>query len=129
MVEEQRIDKWLWCARFYKTRSLAADAIKNGRVNVNGQRVKPARNVQINDQVSVEKPPYTQYVTVLGMAQQRLSAPRASELYEESPESVAAREELAIKIKASRVVEDRRFGKISKKERRDREKLKRSIPD
>ena len=129
MTEQQRIDKWLWCARFYKTRSLAADAIKNGRVSVNGQRAKPARNVQINDQVSVEKPPYTQFVTVLGTAQQRLSAPKASELYEESAESVAAREDLAMKIKASRVVEDRRFGKISKKERRDREKLKRGMPD
>ena len=125
MAEQQRIDKWLWCARFFKTRSLAADCVKNGRVIINGQRAKPSRNVNLSDVIEIEKPPFTQTVTVLAIANQRLAAAKASELYNESAESVSRREELAAKIKASRVVEDRRFGKLSKKERRDREKLKR----
>ena len=125
MGEQQRIDKWLWCARFFKTRTIAADSIKNGRILVNGQRAKPSRAVGVNDVIEIEKPPFTQTVTVLGVANQRLAAAKASALYDESTESISRREELATKIKASRVVEDRRFGKLSKKERRDREKLKR----
>ena len=125
--ESVRIDKWLWCARFYKTRTLAADAIKNGRVMINGQRAKPAREVHIEDSVSIEKPPYFHLITVLDIANQRVSAPKAAALYSESSESIQAREELAAKIKASRVIDDRRFGKLTKKERRDREKLKRDF--
>ena len=127
MSEQQRIDKWLWCARFFKTRSLASDSIKNGRVAVNGQRVKPARTIQLNDTIDVEKPPFVQTVAVLGFANQRQSAPKASKLYEESNESIAKREDLAAQIKASRVVEERRHGKLNKKERRDREKFKRGL--
>ena len=127
MAEQQRIDKWLWCARFFKTRSLAADAIKNGRVSINNQRAKPSRNVQINDNVLIEKPPYEHLVTVLGIAQQRQSAPKAIELYLESAESLARRQDLAERIKAAKVVEDTRFGKLTKKERRDRENFKRRL--
>ena len=127
MSDQQRIDKWLWCARFYKTRTLAADAIKNGRVMINGQRAKPARDVRIEDSISIEKPPYFHLITVLGIATQRVSAPKAAELYLESPQSIEARKELAAKIKASRVVDERRFSKLTKKERRDREKLKRGL--
>lgn len=127
MAEQQRIDKWLWCARFYKTRSLAADAIKNGRVSINDQRIKPARNVEINDTVRIEKPPFEQLVTVLGITSQRQSAAKASELYSESAESLARRNDLADRIKAVKIVEDTRFGKLSKKERRDRENFKRTL--
>ncbi|MEM7467260.1 MAG: S4 domain-containing protein [Pseudomonadota bacterium] len=124
---QQRLDKWLWCARFFKTRSLATASIKNGRVSVNGERAKPARIVQIDDTIRIEKPPYEQIITVLAIAQQRLSAPKAAALYSESADSIQAREALSAKIKASRVVDERRFGKLSKKERRDREKFKRGI--
>lgn len=127
MAEQQRIDKWLWCARFFKTRSLAADAIKNGRVSVNEQRAKPARNIEINDTVRIEKPPYEQFVTVLGIASQRQPAVKAAELYIESEESIARRNDLADRIKAAKIVEDTRFGKLSKKERRDRENFKRTL--
>ena len=91
------------------------------------QRAKPAREVRIADIVSIEKPPYFHLITVLDIAAQRVSAPKAAALYSESAESIKAREELAAKIKASRVVDDRRFGKLTKKERRDREKLKRGF--
>lgn len=127
MIEQQRIDKWLWCARFFKTRSIAADAIKNGRISVNGQKTKPARNIQINDTVRIEKPPFTHLVIVLGIASQRQSATKASALYSETDESIAERTELAERIKAAKVVEDTRFGKLTKKERRDRENFKRTL--
>jgi ribosome-associated heat shock protein Hsp15 len=127
MAEQQRIDKWLWCARFFKTRTMAADAVKNGRVSLNGQRAKPSRNVQKDDQLKIEKPPFEQDIIVLGVAKQRQSAAHAGELYQESAESIALREDLATKIKASQVQEDTRFGKLTKKERRDRENFKRTF--
>ena len=127
MLEQQRLDKWLWCARFFKTRSLASDAIKNGRVSVNGQRAKPSRNVAPHDIIDVEKPPFVQSVTVLATSNQRLGAAKAAGLYEESADSIAKREDLAAKMKASRVIDERRYGKLNKKERRDREKFKRGF--
>ena len=87
-----RVDKWLWAARFFKTRSLASDAIGKNRVKVGGQRIKPSRTVQVGDQVEVEKPPYTFTVTVLGLNDKRRPASEAVQLYEESAESIAARE-------------------------------------
>ena len=87
-----RVDKWLWAARFFKTRSLAADAIGKNRVKVGGQRIKPSRTVQVGDQVQIEKPPYIFDVTVLGLNDQRRPASEAVLLYEESEQSKATRE-------------------------------------
>ena len=87
-----RVDKWLWAARFFKTRSLASEAISKNRVRVDGQRIKPSRTVQVGDTVQIEKPPYTFHVTVLGLNDKRRPASEASLLYEESEQSVAARE-------------------------------------
>ncbi len=86
-----RVDKWLWSARFFKTRSIASDAIAKNRVRVDGQRIKPSRTVQVGDTVQIEKPPYVFDVTVLGLNDKRRPASEAALLYEESEESIAAR--------------------------------------
>lgn len=95
-----RLDKWLWAARFFKTRQLAIDAIDAGRVTVNGERVKPAKVVRAGDELLVRKPPYEQRVTVLGVTEKRGSANVAQALYRESDESRAAREALVAEMKA-----------------------------
>ena len=95
----QRIDKWLWAARFYKTRSLAADAVEGGKVHVNSERAKPARQVKACDTVFLRKPPYEFTVQVLGLSERRGPAPQAQQLYEETPDSSAARRRLSAEMK------------------------------
>lgn len=90
-----RLDKWLWSARFYKTRSLAVEEISKGRVSVNGAAVKPAREVRPGDQVQLRQGPVERTVQVLGLSAQRGPAPVAQKLYEETAASVAAREQAA----------------------------------
>ena len=94
-MEKLRIDKWLWAARFYKTRTLASDEVDKGRVKVNGQEVKPAREVKIGDTVSLRQGPVTRSVVVRGLSGMRGPAPVAQQLYQETPESLKAREEAA----------------------------------
>ncbi len=91
-MELQRIDKWLWAARFYKTRSLAVEEISKGRVLVNGQTVKPAREVRPGDLVSVRQGAISRIVTVKGLSGQRGPAPVAQQLYEETEASRLASE-------------------------------------
>ena len=86
-----RIDLWLWAARFFKTRSLAKQAIEAGRVEVGGQAVKPSRGVKVGEKLSVRRGDERFEVEVLGLSDKRGSAPVAQALYVESPESVAAR--------------------------------------
>jgi ribosome-associated heat shock protein Hsp15 len=86
-----RLDKWLWAARFYKTRSLAADEIGKGRINVNGQAAKPSRDVKPGDRIELRQGPVTRTVLVRGISSVRGPAPVAQALYEETPESLAAR--------------------------------------
>ncbi len=95
MSESGRIDKWLWAARFYKTRSLAAQAVSGGRAQLNGARVKPARAVQVGDEVGVNKDGYVYRVRVLGLAERRGSAKVAQTLYEEFEDSIAKRAALS----------------------------------
>ncbi|MBF0144120.1 MAG: RNA-binding S4 domain-containing protein [Magnetococcales bacterium] len=90
-----RIDKWLWAARFFKTRSLAAEAVGGGLVQRNGERVKPGRDVKVGDRLTIRRGPFTFQVTILALSSHRGPAPVAVTLYEESPESRLAREELA----------------------------------
>ena len=87
-----RVDKWLWASRLLKTRSLAAEAVKGGRVQVNGARVKPSREVGPGDELEVTIGQVRRTVVVLGVAERRGPAKVAALLYEETPESVAARE-------------------------------------
>ncbi|MFA5664753.1 MAG: RNA-binding S4 domain-containing protein [Burkholderiaceae bacterium] len=94
-MPHMRLDKWLWAARFFKTRSLAVQAVSAGRVLVNRQAAKPARLISVGDIVSVHKPGLDITVRVRGLSPVRGPAARAAELYAETPESVAERERLA----------------------------------
>lgn len=94
MTDQVRIDKWLWAARFYKTRGLATDAVNGGKVQVNGARVKPARALKVNDVLVINKSGQTWEITVNGLAERRGSASVAQTLYTESETSIAARQEL-----------------------------------
>ena len=95
-----RIDKWLWAARFFKTRGLAAEAIEAGRVSVNGERAKPSKTVRATDSLAIRRPPFEHLVTVLAVSDRRGPASEAQKLYEETPESRAKRESVAAELKA-----------------------------
>ncbi|WP_453934229.1 RNA-binding S4 domain-containing protein [Acidovorax temperans] len=95
VTETMRLDKWLWCARFYKTRSLATEEIAKGRVTVNGQAAKPARDLRCGDTVALRQGPVDRTVLVRALSGARGPAPVAQLLYEETPESIAARERAA----------------------------------
>jgi len=93
--ERQRIDKWLWAARFYKTRALAVQEIERGRVQVAGSDVKPARELKAGDVVTLRQGPVRREVVVRALSAQRGPAPVAQQLYAETPASIAAREQAA----------------------------------
>lgn len=90
-----RLDKWLWAARLFKTRSLAADEVGKGRVQVNGLDAKPAREIRVGDRVAIRRTGLTQELEVLGLSAQRGPAPVAQALYRETPESLLAAQALA----------------------------------
>lgn len=94
-MERLRIDKWLWAARFFKTRSLATDEIDKGRIEINGQEVKPAREVKVGDTVAIRREGVTRTVVVKGVSGVRGPAPVAQQLYEETPESLQERQKAA----------------------------------
>jgi ribosome-associated heat shock protein Hsp15 len=94
-MDKLRIDKWLWAARFYKTRTLASEEIGKGRVQVNGAEAKPAREVKIGDTVSLRREALTRTVVVKGLSGMRGPAPVAQQLYEETADSLKAREQAA----------------------------------
>lgn len=121
--ERARIDKWLWAARFYKTRALAVAALENGRVLVNGARAKPAKVVAEGDMLTLRMGPYTHEVEVLGLSGKRGSAPEAQKLYRETGESQARRAALALQLKAQQQYSVLK-GRPTKKDRRDIEKVK-----
>jgi ribosome-associated heat shock protein Hsp15 len=98
-IASVRLDKWLWSARFFKTRQIAIDAINAGRVHVNDERVKPAKTIKPGDQIAVRKPPYEWRIVVLGLAEKRGAAKIAESMYAETPESQAARESLRKELK------------------------------
>lgn len=91
-LEKLRIDKWLWAARFYKTRSLAADEINKGRVWINDQLCKPAREIKVGDMIKLRQSHIEKVVEVKALSAVRGPAPVAQTLYEETPESIAKRE-------------------------------------
>ncbi|MEB2400875.1 MAG: RNA-binding S4 domain-containing protein [Alcaligenaceae bacterium] len=118
-MDRIRLDKWLWAARFYKTRSLAAQEIGKGRVQVNGQPAKPAREVSANDLVSIRKEGPPIEVRVCGVSGARGPAPVARLLYEETPESIQARERAAeLRRLAPEPGQDLSAGRPTKRDRR-----------
>jgi ribosome-associated heat shock protein Hsp15 len=120
-----RLDKWLWAARFYKTRGLAAEAVEGGKVQVNGDRVKRAKAVQAGDEIRIRQGPYEHLIVVRALAERRGPATAAAALYEERPESVAAREAMALQLRTlhAAFVPDSK-GRPTKRDRRELEKLK-----
>ena len=119
-----RIDRWLWAARFFKTRSLAKAAVEGGKVHVDGQRSKPAKAVRVGQTVEVRKGTVLMTVIVRDLAEQRGSAPSAQTLYEETPESIEKREIMSSRRKMERAGLQVPSTKPSKKDRRDLRKLK-----
>lgn len=95
-----RIDKWLWAARYYKTRSLALEAINGGKVTLNGERAKPSKILKSGDKISLRQSPYERHLIVRELSNQRGSATVAQKLYEETAESIAARLALAEQIRS-----------------------------
>jgi ribosome-associated heat shock protein Hsp15 len=115
-----RIDKWLWAARFFKTRSIAVDAIASGKIEVGGERVKPAKMVQPGDEVSIRLGPYEHVVVVRALSERRGPAKVAAALYEETAASRVAREKLAEQLRmapAAFVYEEK--GRPTKRDRRE----------
>jgi len=122
-VEKFRIDKWLFAARFFKTRSLAAEAIERGRVTVNDQRVKPAKVLAVGDRLTIRINNYQYDVEVLGLSNKRGSAPVAQQLYRETDESREKRELLAARLKA----QPQPFYARGRPTKRDRREIERFI--
>ncbi len=124
-MDKIRIDKWLWAARFYKTRSLATDEIGKGRVAINGQSVKASREVKLGDEVSARQGDVTRTVKVLALSDVRGPAPVAQTLYEETPDSLALREKASLQRRIAREpalsIEQ---GRPTKRNRRELEKAK-----
>jgi ribosome-associated heat shock protein Hsp15 len=117
--ERLRLDKWLWAARFFKTRSLATEAIAGGKVEVNGERAKPAKPLKLGDQVRLRLGPYEHTLIVRELSGRRGPASVAQAMYEETQASREARERLAAQLKmapATFVYEEK--GRPTKKDRR-----------
>jgi len=119
-----RLDKWLWAARYFKTRALAAEAVAGGRVEVGGHRVKPGRDVRIGDVVRVRIGPYVHVVTVRALSGRRGPAAEAAKLYEEDAASRAEREKLREQHRLAAHAFAFGEGKPTKKERRALEELR-----
>ncbi|MEM7292022.1 MAG: S4 domain-containing protein [Pseudomonadota bacterium] len=98
-----RVDRWLWTARFFKSRALASEAVNGGKVHVNGARVKPARPVRVGDQLRIQRGSFEFTVDVLGINSTRRPASEARQLYRETEASVAKREALAARLREDRV--------------------------
>jgi len=124
-ISRVRLDKWLWAARFFKTRALAAAAIETGKVEVNGERVKRAKQLQVGDELHIRLGPYHHVITVRALSEHRGPATVAAGLYSETEEARKAREAMHIQVKAAQSVPGYDRGRPSKKDRRDIERLRR----
>ena len=125
-ISSVRIDKWLWAARFYKTRSLAQAAVAGGKVKVDGERVKPAKDLRVGNQISIRIGEYEWIVAVKALAERRGSAEVARTLYAESDASLARRTAQAADRRLQAGVWGKRKGRPTKRERREIERMKAS---
>lgn len=118
-----RLDKWLWAARFYKTRSLATDAIDGGKIHVDGERVKPAKEVRVGQVIYIRRKEFDMEVVVKALSVTRRGAPEAALLYDETPESVAKRDNAAVTKEADHAKRERGAGRPTKRQLRDIKKF------
>lgn len=126
-LEKVRIDKWLWAARFFKTRSLATEAVNGGKVEVNGERAKPAKAVQPGDEVRLRQGAFEYHLVVRALGERRGPASVAATLYEETEGSRQARERMQERLKYTAeafVYEER--GRPTKRDRRELERFRRA---
>jgi ribosome-associated heat shock protein Hsp15 len=119
-----RVDKWLWAARFYKTRRAATEAVAGGKVQVNGERAKPAKVLRPGDGVRIRQGPYEFELAVRALAQRRGSAREAAALFDETAESRQRRERIALQMKLQALPVYEGKGRPTKKARRDIERLR-----
>jgi ribosome-associated heat shock protein Hsp15 len=117
-MDAVRLDKWLWAARFFKTRSAATEAVNGGKVELNGLRPKPSKDVKVGDLVRVRIGPFIHAVTVRGLSERRGPAAAAALLFEESEESVQARERLREQHRLAPTAQFDEGGRPTKKDRR-----------
>lgn len=113
-----RIDKWLWAARFFKTRGLAAEAIDGGKIRYEGERPKPAKEVRLGAVLRITRPDGEWEVVVRGLSAQRRGAPEAALLYEETEQSRQRREQAQVTREAEHGMRDRGMGRPTKRDRR-----------
>ena len=125
-TDEVRLDQWLWSARFFKTRQMAADAVRSGRVLLNNNRTKPAKAVHIGDQVQIRKMAFRYAIEVTALNKTRVGAGQAVTLYEESEQSVEARKTLSTQINRQSSGLHLPKGRPSKRERRQLNRLRAS---
>jgi ribosome-associated heat shock protein Hsp15 len=121
-VSSVRLDRWLWCARFFKTRALAAAAVDGGKVHVNGARAKRGKAVRTGDRLRVRVGPFEHALVVRAVAERRGSATEARRLYEETVESREAREQLAAQLRVAPSLRYEGKGRPTKRERREIER-------
>lgn len=127
--DEIRVDKWLWAARFFKTRALAAAAVAGGKVKVNGERAKPAKDIRAGDMLSIHIGMFEYLVRVAAISARRGPAAEAALLYAESDESKATRKQLATQLAAERGSGPIEQGRPSKRVRRERIRYKQRTVD
>lgn len=130
MIEKDdkcRLDKWLWAARFFKTRSIAADAVDSGKARVDGDRAKPAKEVKIGAIINIRNKDYEIEVQVTGLSNIRRSAPEAALLYTETETSKAKRDNAKITREADHAVRDRGLGRPTKRQLRDIKRFTQNI--
>jgi len=117
-MNAMRLDKWLWAARFFKTRTLASEAVETGKVKLGGEHVKPARNLRVGDRLLIDNGSDSWEVAVLGLSDKRGAAPVARLLYAETPASMARREQTAEERKLFREPGSTIKGRPTKRDRR-----------
>lgn len=126
-LDKQRLDKWLWAARFFKTRELASAAVSGGKVHLNGERVKPGRTIKQGDCLTITKGIMEFDIVIQGLSKQRRPAKEAQQMYQETEDSIRLRQERAETLKATSAHIAHAEKRPSKKDRRQIVRFKRKI--